>query len=164
MRTGIFLMSAGLATVHLVGCMSTPARDLTHYTFPKAQEEIREVIRTLTDDALAGNVEGIRASHLKSDKFTKFPGGKYERIGFAECVDAEIANATSAKNLKMEANDVKIDVFGDVAVLTEYFHLSHTVDGEPELVDARVTFVFLKTVDGWKIVHEHVTGKQYFDQ
>jgi ketosteroid isomerase-like protein len=64
----------------------------------------------------------------------------------------------------MEATDVKIDVFGDVAVLTEYFHLSHTVDGEPELVDVRVTLVFLKTVDGWKIVHEHVTGKNCFDQ
>ena len=88
---------------------------------------------------------------------------KYERIGFDECVEAEIADSTSLKNLKLDADDVKIDVFGDVAVLTEYFHLSHTVDDEPETINARVTLVFLKTVNGWKIVHEHVTGKRFFE-
>ena len=64
----------------------------------------------------------------------------------------------------MDADGIKIDVFGDVAVLTEYFHLSHTVDDAPETHNARVTLVFLKTVDGWKIVHEHVTGKKRFEQ
>jgi ketosteroid isomerase-like protein len=152
-----------LATLELVGCASTATRDLAHYPFPEDQAKIREVIQTLTDDAIGGDAEGIRAAHLYSDKFTKFPGGKYERIGFDECVDEEISVFTSAQELKMDADGIKIDVFGDVAVLTEYFHLSHTVDDEPETINARVTLVFLKTVTGWKIVHEHVTGKEFFE-
>ena len=163
MRIRIVLPLTMLATLELVGCTSTATRDLAHYPFPEDQVRIREAIRTLTNDALAGNAEGIRAAHLHSDKFTKFPGGKYERIGFAECVDAEITGFASFKNLKLDADDVKIDVFGDVAVLTEYFHLSHTVDDEPVTINARVTLVFLKTVNGWKIVHEHVTGKDFFE-
>ena len=137
MKSRIFLIGMGFVAVQATGCASTAKHDLAHYPYPEAQVEIREAIQTLTNDALAGNAEGIRAAHLHSDKFTKFPGGKYERIGFAECVDAEIEGFAFSKDLKMHADGVKVDVFGDVAILTEYFHLSHTVDGEPELVDGR---------------------------
>ena len=153
----ISLAVFALVTMQLLGCASTPKHDLAHYPYPNAQAEIREVIQQLTDDIISANVEGIRAAHLYSDKFTKFPGGDFERIGFDECVEEEIAAGTSLKNLKMDADGIKIDVFGNVAVLTEYFHLSHAVNGEPELIDARVTLVFLQTHDGWKIVHEHVS-------
>lgn len=164
MRNSCVVLVAGFATLQLVGCASMHRIDIAHDPYPEAQAEVWEVVQIQTNDALAGNAEGIRAAHLYSDKFTKFPGGKYERIGFTECVDAEIEGFSSLKNLKLHAGGVKIDVFGDVAILTEYFQLSHTENGKPETIDARVTLVFLKTDDGWKIVHEHVSGKDCYDQ
>jgi ketosteroid isomerase-like protein len=153
-----------IVTTQLVGCASSIKRDLAHYPFPEAQSEIRRAVQKLTDDAINGDAEGIRAAHLSTDKFTKFAAGKYERIGFDECVDEEISVFTSAQTLKIEANDVKIDVFGDVAVLTEYVHIEITEDGEVFPGDARVTLVYVNTGDGWKIVHEHVSMKDWFEQ
>ena len=63
-----------------------------------------------------------------------------------------------------EMKDRKIDVFGDIAIMTCYNHFSYSVEGNREERVARNTLVFLRTADGWKIVHEHVTPKACFQQ
>lgn len=163
MRTGIFVMSAGLAAVQMVGCASTESRDLAHYPFLKAQSEIHDTLDAIINDVETANVQGLRDSHLNSDKFTKF-GGTFERINVDQCNDDETAGVTSVQDLKFEMKDRKIDVFGDVAIMTCYNHFSHKGDGELRRGVARNTLVFLKTADGWKIVHEHVTPKSCFEQ
>ena len=118
----------------------------------------------IIDDAEAANVAGLRESHLASDKFTKFDGREFERQNVEQCNESEAALFTSAQDIKLEMKDRKIDVFGDVAIMTCYNHFSYLDDGELRRGVARNTLVFLKTADGWKIVHEHVTPKACFDQ
>lgn len=55
----------------------------------------------------------------------------------------------------MEWKDVKIDVFGDLAIATYYPHFSFVKDGQKIEGMGRQTLVFLKTDQGWKIIHEH---------
>ena len=147
--------------VTVLGCTAT--RDLAHYPFPEAQAELRKVLDGIIHDAETANVQGLRDSHLNSDKFTKF-GGTFERINVDQCNEGEIAGVTSVQDLKFEMKDRKIDVFDDVAIMTCYNHFSFRDGGNRKQRIARNTLVFLKTADGWKIVHEHVTPKACFEQ
>ena len=152
----------GLATFMLVGCASTPNRDLAHYPFPEAQVELRAVLDGIIRDSANANVVGLRDSHLNSEKFTKFGGGEiYDRMNYEQCVDVETAAITSVEEYKAEARDVKIDVFGEVAVMTYYPHRVVKKDGMVLKYSTRQTLVFLNTDDGWKIVHEHQSPKKY---
>ncbi len=161
MRTRILLMFSGSVVMALMGCATT--RDVAHYPYPKAQAELREVLDGIIHDAETANVQGLRDSHLNSDKFTKF-GGTFERINFDQCNEGEIAGVTSVQDLKLEMIDVKIDVFGDVAIVTCYNRYSYSGNDDLQLGVDRNTLVFLSTADGWKIIHEHVTPKSCFEQ
>ena len=147
--------------VTVLGCTAT--RYLAHYPFPEAQEELREVLNDIINDVEIANIQGLRDSHLNSDKFTKF-GGTFERINFDQCNEGEIAGVTSVQDLKLEMIDVKIDVFGDVAIVTCYNRYSYSGNDDLQLGVDRNTLVFLSTADGWKIIHEHVTPKSCFEQ
>ena len=127
---------------------------------PEAQAELREVIQTIVDDDMKANIEGLQAIHLKSDKFTKFGPREFDRQDVASADESEAAFFSSVEDLTMEVKDLKIDVFGDVAVATYYPHVTFVRDGEKTSTSGRQTLVFLKTPGGWKIVHEHGTPKR----
>ncbi len=152
-----------LATLELVGCASTATRDLAHYPFPEARQEIHATLDSIINDVETANLQRLRDGHLNSPKFSKF-GGSFERISIDLCNEQEAAGVTSVQDLKFEMKDRKIDVFGDVAVMTCYNHFSYTDDGNRKQHIDRNTMVFLRTADGWKIVHEHVTPKTCFEQ
>ena len=160
----ISLAVFALVTMQLVGCASTPRHDLAHYPFPEAQEEVRSALQGVFHDGKTANVEGLRARHLHSDKFTKFGTRKFERQTIEFCDKSEAGFVTKIQEPQWEAKDLKIDVFGEVAIATFYFHSSFKVHGELKRGLGRQTIVFLQTADGWKIAHEHRTGKRCFEQ
>lgn len=134
-------------------------RDLASDPFPEAQAELRAVVQSLALDAMTANVAGLQAVHLQGDKFTKFGPRQFERQNVATTNASEAEYFTSISGLKYEARDLKIDVFGDIGVVTYYPHVSFVKDGEQHEGSSRQTLVFLKTTDGWRIVHEHGTPK-----
>ena len=69
-------------------------------------------MKSIVKDAESANIEGLKAVHLDSDKFTKFGPRSFDRQ-----------------------------------------------DVEAKKGSGRQTFVFLKTTNGWKIVHEHGTPR-----
>jgi ketosteroid isomerase-like protein len=134
--------------------------DLINDSFPEAQAELREAVRTIADDAMTANIEGLQAIHLKSDKFTKFGPRTFDRQDLASTNESEAAFFSSVEDLTAEVKELKVDVFGDVAVVTYYPHVTFVRDGEEIKTSGRQTLVFLKTPGGWKIVHEHGTPKR----
>jgi len=163
MRNAIVLFVAVFAGCQLVGCASIRHRDLAHYPFPEAQEEINATLDAMINDVETASLQRLRDGHLDSTKFTKF-GGTFERIGLDQCNEQEAAGVTSVQDLKFEMRDRKIDVFGNVAIMTCYNHFSYDDGGERKQRIARNTLVFLRTANGWKIIHEHVTPKKCFEQ
>lgn len=133
--------------------------DLVNEIFPEAQNELREVINSIVRDNETANLEGLKASHLLSDKFTKFGPRSFERQDVESTNESELAHFGSISSFKMEVKDLKIDVFGDIGIATYYPHFSLEKDGEEITGSARQTLVFLKTSEGWKIIHEHGTKK-----
>ena len=134
--------------------------DLVNEIFPEAQSELSEVIKSIVRDAETANLEGLKATHLVSDKFTKFGPRSFERQDVESTNESELAHFGSITNFKAEVKDLKIDVFGDIGIATYYPHVSFEKDGEELTGSARQTLVFLKTSEGWKIIHEHGTKRQ----
>ena len=134
-------------------------QELVSDQFPKAQEELRFVLETLVNDLETANIEGLKAAHLTSDKFTKFGPRNFDRQDVESTNRSEADFFSSVTDLDYEINGLKIDVFGEIGIVTYYPHVSFEKDGEERKVSGRQTLVFLKTDREWKIVHEHGTPK-----
>ena len=148
-----------LTPLFLISC-SDKASNQTHLTediFSKEQEELRDVVSSIVRDAETSNLEGLKGIHLESDKFTKFGPRNFERQGVEKTNESELAFFGTVSNYKEEVKDLKIDVFGEVGIATYYREVSFDEDDQKKNVSLRQTLVFLKTDDGWKIVHEHGT-------
>jgi len=153
----IFLIILILA---LSSCERDTKRDLINDTFPEAQAEIHEVIKSIVKDAETANIEGLKVAHLVSDKFTKFGPRSFDRQDVTSTNNSEEAFFGSITNFKQEIRDLKIDVFGDIGIATYSPNVSFVQDGEAKSGSGRQTLVFLKTENGWKIIHEHGTARQ----
>ena len=133
--------------------------EIINNPYLSTQAEIREVINSIIKDAEEANIEGLKAAHLESEKFSKFGPRNFDRQDVSSTNATEEAFFSSISNYKQEIRDLKIDVFDDIAIATYYPHVSFIQDGEEKTVSGRQTFVFLSTEEGWKLVHEHGTPK-----
>ena len=133
------------------GCQST--NETTDSS--KAEKELREVIKKIWSDAIAGDLEALRATHLDSPKFSKFGPRIAERQGVKSTNETETEHVLSMSDASFDLDDIKVDVFGDVAVTTFYNNYSFIKNNISLQGKGRVTLVFLDTEEGWKIVHEH---------
>lgn len=149
------------AVVFLVSCAgeSHLQRDLVNDPFPEAQAELRSVVGSIVRDVTTANIDGLRSIHLESGKFTKFGPRSFDRQDVASTNASETEFWGSVSVTNFEARDLKIDVFGEVGIVTYYPHVSFVQDGEEKTASGRQTLVFLRTADGWKIVHEHGTTR-----
>ncbi|UCD62167.1 MAG: nuclear transport factor 2 family protein [Flavobacteriaceae bacterium] len=129
--------------------------DLINNNFMESQNELKEVVNTIVKDAETTNLEGLKNSHLVSDKFTKFGPRGFERQNVDDTNESELAFFGTISNYEEEVKDLKIDVFGEVGIATYYRFVSFEQDHEKKNVNLRQTLVFLKTNEGWKIIHEH---------
>ena len=134
--------------------------DLINDPFPEAQAELRQVVESIVKDAMTANIEGLQAAHLDSDKFTKFGPRSFQRQDVASTNASEAAFFGTISDFTQEIRDLKIDVFGDVGIATYYPHVSFVQDGVERTGSGRQTLVFLRTADGWRIVHEHGTPRK----
>ena len=161
MRKLQLLNAAIILTGVLCSCSqgSSEQPDIVNDSFEKAQAEIRKVVEQIKIDAESANIEGLQSAHLPSDKFSKFGPRKFERQDVASTNESEALFFGSIKNYKLDLQDLKIDVFGDVGIVTYYPHVSYIQNGEEKVGSGRQTLVFLNTNDGWKIVHEHGTPR-----
>ena len=100
----------------------------------------------------------LDALHLYGPKFTKFSGSSAQRLDADLARRGEHEGIGAAKNLKLHAEDLKVDVFSEVAIAT--FTLKHSFEAAGETVrrSDRATLVFVKEGRGWKIAHEHLSS------
>lgn len=149
------------ASFSLMGCSATQlgSQDLVEGSFPDRQAEIHDAIMTMKSDIESSNIDGLRAMHLESRKFTKFGPRVFERQDVTSTHKTESVFFGAITNANYEVRDLKIDVFGDVGIATYYPEVSFVRDGESVEASGRQTLVFVRTDSGWKIVHEHGTAR-----
>ena len=127
---------------------------------PFAQEQL-EVERRIEDILSAARrkaVDELESYHAFGRKFTKFDDFEpLERQDGDTTRRLEREAILAVEEFDARAVDLKIDVFGPVAVTT--FVLEYTVLAEGERMElrARTTLVLAKDEDAWLIVHEHLS-------
>lgn len=121
----------------------------------REQEELRRILYQIFEDAKNKNIEALKASHLVTPKFSKFGPRVLHRQDAESTNQSEAAFFSSLDKFEVEIADPKVDVFGNVAIVTFYADSVVTYGTEVKSGSRRGTLVFARTKDGWKIVHEH---------
>ena len=126
--------------------------------FPQAKQQVMETFGEIAQSIIDHDMDKLISFHAYGPKFTEFKNGQL-RNGGAENEQYERDVFGSVfEVIKFGANDLKIAVYGgNVANLT--FHSDFVLvfeEGEPPVtIINQITLLFVRTNNGWKMVHEH---------
>ena len=154
------IMKTRLATTWmlLLGLLAYSAGaqiDLINDEFPEAQQEVMETFGAVAQSIKDGDLDKLISFHAYGPKFTEFKNGEPRNGGEANEAHERSVFGSVTEVVKFDANDLQIAVYGDVANLTFHsdFHLKFGED--LVVVNDQITLLWVKTNDGWKMVHEH---------
>ncbi|WP_136481514.1 nuclear transport factor 2 family protein [Cognatitamlana onchidii] len=163
MKTKLFFLitlSIGLITT---GCKEKEQQieiesvkiDLLNDEFPEAKQEVKMTLDSILQSVRDGDLDRLISFHQYSPKFTEFKNGEVRNGGEENEKFERGIFGSVTEIIKFDLNDTKIAVYGDVANVTTHtdFHLKFGED--LAIVNEQMTLLFLKTDNGWRIVHEH---------
>ncbi|MGY1679769.1 nuclear transport factor 2 family protein [Geodermatophilus sp. SYSU D01176] len=131
--------------------------DILNDLFPEAQAAIATRIDEILDACAVKDFDRLTTYHLAGPKFSKFDDLEpLDRQDDETAMRSEVEQFSAVDDLDPHADDLKIDVFGPVAVATCAFRASFRFQGEQQSSRIRTTLVFVDTGSGnWLICHEH---------
>ncbi len=149
--------------VLIVGCKQEEKKeetkevhiDLINDEFPEAKREVMETYETIAQILKQGDMDKLIALHAYSPKFTEFKNGELRNDGKANESYERRVFSTVTEVVKFDSNDLKIAVYGDVANVTFHSDFHFKFGEDLVIVNDQITLLFVKTENGWKIVHEH---------
>ncbi|MDT7602313.1 MAG: L-asparaginase / beta-aspartyl-peptidase [Acidobacteriota bacterium] len=117
---------------------------------------VRAVFDTLVKNIERSDVDAVMALYWNSPQLTVFNNNGTVTRGWAQVRSNRASSYPEAKNVKIEARDVKVQMLGaSGAIVTCLWHQSQEFRGTPEAAAGRLTVVFRLINQGWKIVHTH---------
>jgi len=120
-----------------------------------AEAAVRNLMLGLDDLVNAGDFDGLTEGHLQSPKFSKLVAN-HGREDFDAMMAHELSILTTVSDFSIDFHDLKIDVFGPVAIASSPALYSWTeASGERNERELLATMIWVLTPDGWKIAHEH---------
>jgi ketosteroid isomerase-like protein len=130
----------------------------------KVQQRLAEILNAAETKDLAR----LDSYHWYGPHFTKF-ASTGPRLDAASAREGEHKGLSALAGLKLQTEDLQIDVFDDTAVAT--FTMVATMGGtggtrsaspqsNPITKRERGTLVFVKQAGSWKIVHEHFSAAE----
>ena len=121
---------------------------------PTTADEVISITKEIWAADNRGDVAG--ATKYMADDYTEFNGGYPTRLDgkSMNVALAEANHGASSKTMVSEMANAKVQVYGDVAVLTyNYIGLTKDKDGKMEPEKAKSTRVFVKKDGKWWLVH-----------
>ena len=149
--------------VLMVGCKQEEKKvevaevkiDLINEEFPEAKQEVMETYEAIVQSIKEGDIDRLISLHAYSPKFTEFKNGELRNGGKAnETYERNIFSSVT-EVVKFDSNDLKIAVYGDVANVTFHSDFHFKFGEDLVVVNDQITLLFVKTENGWKLVHEH---------
>ncbi len=156
-RAGNLLMVVGkalLSALLLTGCVTERTTSRTT-NYSNEQVRIARRLSEILDAAEKKDLARLDSYHLYGPGFTKFSASPPGRQDAAASRKGEHEGLSAISDLKMHARDLKIDVFGDVAIATFILDSSFKAAGAAHQKEDQGTLVFVKNQGDWKITHEH---------
>ncbi len=130
--------------------------DIVKDDFPEYQQEIKQVLDGIFQSFKDKDADKLISYHVYGPKFTEYRNDG-PRFGSEGNEEYERGFVGAIEDWDYNLNDLKIDVFGEVAVVTFEADFRPTMEAEKVQIWANVTLVFVKTNGAWKITHEHFT-------
>ena len=147
-----------LITLMINGCnhIDKPANsNIASISYAEMEKELQQVVLKVWEDANSSNIPELRSAHLNSPKFSKFGPRIAKRQDVEQTIKSETEHFLSIKEAKLVIEDLKIDIFDNVGIATFYNNFSFIKNDKRVQGKGRVTLAFLRTEEGWKIIHEH---------
>lgn len=129
--------------------------DLINDEFPEAKQEVMETFGAIAQSIKDGDIDKLISFHAYGPKFTEFKDGAPRNGGEANEIYERNLFGSVTEVVKFDAKDLKIAVYGDVANLTFHSDFQLKFGDDLVVVNDQITLLFVKTADGWKMVHEH---------
>ncbi len=137
----------------LTGCKEKI--DLVNDEFPEAKQEVMETFGAIAQSIKDGDIDKLIAFHAYSPKFTEFKNGEPRNGGEANEKHERNVFGSVTEVVKFDAKDLQIAVYGDVANLTFHSDFQLKFSEDLVVVNDQISLLFVKTNNGWKMVHEH---------
>ncbi len=124
--------------------------------FPEAQAAVERRLQEIMDAAQTKDVDRLESYHHYGPKFTKFDDFEpLERQDAEATRRLEREAILGVEEFSPQVVDLKVDVFGPVALATFVMAYDVAADGERHAFRARATMVFANEGGEWLVVHEH---------
>ncbi len=129
--------------------------DLLNDDFPEAKDAVMKTMDSIVQSIKDNDIDRLISFHAYGPKFTEFKNGEPRNDGAANEEFERGVFGSVTEVVKFDMNDIKVDVYGEVANVTLHsdFHLKFEED--LVVVNDQISLLFLNTKDGWRIVHEH---------
>jgi ketosteroid isomerase-like protein len=119
---------------------------------------VTAAFNALLDGIRHSNVDEVTAEYWNSPQLLLFNSNGTVTRGWEQMRSNREASYPNVKDVKLDCRDLKVKMLGrDGAVGTCLWTQSQTVKGVPETASGRMTLVFGRTGDSWKIVHLHTS-------
>ncbi|MFC5730040.1 MULTISPECIES: nuclear transport factor 2 family protein [Nocardioides] len=132
-------------------------RSILLRAYDDEQAEVERALERILSAARRKAVDELESLHAFGPKFTKYDD--FEPLGRQDADTTkrlEREAITGVKAFVPDVEDVKIDVFGPVAVATFVMNYDVVTEEDERLsFRARSTMVFARDEGRWLIVHEH---------
>lgn len=152
-----------LALVYIVaGCdlnaannkCDDPTLDIVENPFQESQDEIQTVLDGIFEAIQDQDADKLISYHAYGEKFTEFRDSE-PRYNSEDNEEFERGFVGAISNFDYNLGDLKIAVYGDVAVVTFHADFRPTIGEDVLQIWESTTLIFVNTINGWKITHEH---------
>jgi len=137
------------------GCQTPETkRDIIDDAFREEQEKIKARLGEIYDSVQKKELDRLVSYHLYGPKFSEFKNGAPRHDAEAgKKGERELFAALS--EFTYDLKDLKVDVFGDVAIATFHGYFTAKMGENPLALTLQASMMFVKDGDDWKITHEH---------
>ncbi|MCH8169641.1 MAG: nuclear transport factor 2 family protein [Bacteroidetes bacterium] len=155
MKTKLTLALIMIFGILITGCKQNEQKiDIVNNEFPEQKAELQKVIDGIFKSFQDKDADKLISYHIYGPKFTEFRNDA-PRFGSKENEEYERGFVGAISAFDYNLGNLKIDVFGDVAIVTFVADFRPTIANKVHQIWANVTLVFVKVNDTWKITHEH---------
>jgi ketosteroid isomerase-like protein len=151
-------MKTRLTSIILLGFLFSNCyaqTDLINDEFPEAKQEVMETFGAIAQSIIDRDLDKLISFHAYGPKFTEFKNGEPRNGDEANETHERSVFGSVTEVVKFDAKDLQIAVYGDVANLTFHSDFQLKFGEDLVVVNDQITLLFVKTKDGWKMVHEH---------
>ena len=133
---------------------------MTTHIVTEPYEESQQAVAARIQEILVAchekDFDRLAAYHLAGPKFTKFDDLEpLDRQDAETAMRSEVDAFSAIDDLDAQIDNLKIDVFGPVAVATGVFRGTFRVGEDQQSATTRTTLVFVDDDGDWLIAHEH---------